>query len=57
MVKKTCEVCSSNYYPDENTKTCKLCSSALLNCQQCQSSTICKVCDTGYLLLNSTCVA
>lgn len=57
VVKKSCEVCSSSYYPDEVSRTCKLCSSALANCQQCQSSTVCKVCDVGHLLMNTTCIS
>ena len=58
MAKKTCEVCSSSYYPDETTKTCQLCSSAIPSCSQCQSSTVCKVCfDDYYLLNNDKCVS
>ena len=50
-------MCSSTYYPDETTKTCQLCSSAIPNCLQCQSNTVCKVCFNDFYLLNETCVS
>jgi proprotein convertase subtilisin/kexin type 5 len=53
----TCEICSSKYYADQTTKTCVLCTQALPFCSQCQSSTICKVCQAGYYLMGTLCIS
>ncbi|KAM3130870.1 hypothetical protein pb186bvf_017059 [Paramecium bursaria] len=41
----TCYVCNDGYFLNTNTLKCDQC---MKNCQSCQSSTVCSVCQQGY---------
>ena len=45
--------CSSKFYPDSATRKCLACAA---NCVTCFSSNFCVICDTGYQMVDGTCV-
>jgi proprotein convertase subtilisin/kexin type 5 len=49
--------CPQFYYANLGIGACSLCSSVTgLNCNNCASVSICISCNTGYVLLNQTCL-
>lgn len=49
--------CPTFYYKNIGAGLCSLCSSVTgLNCKDCSSVSTCNVCDTGFVLYNSTCI-
>ena len=49
--------CPETYYENIGSGVCSLCSSLPnLHCENCSSESTCHSCDTGYVLLNASCV-